>query len=246
MNNKFNQNSFNMKQLLILAVILLPFIAEAQRSVILSRDYSIVQADTMLALRERTIEETGIVGINDTTIRTIAQAADTATLLQSTYVSAYNEMLEQAGRVRQAGPFTRYFQTHNSYATMFGQLGVDMETVLVQNTGNQYLGLYRIFYDSAGTTLNFLADLVTHPNPEITNRLRLVERNGARAYNVALRVGGVMAILNFHGAQDHAWLMDSGQVTPNERALPIFAHPTAVVMPGIWADNRVRAVKINN
>ena len=234
-----------MKNVLIL-LFLLPLSLFAQRESIVSQDYLIQQVDTLFMLRQVTVTESGVPNVYDTTLTTLRIGEDSTTILSGLFTENYNTLLEYSGKVREANSFFRYFQVYNTYKGLFASLGVDMDVVLTQNLAPQFVGTYRI--RGVQDTVNYLADLTIHPNPATTNRLRIQERGGNRAYNVAIYPGQIMALLNYYpereGAARNLYFMYSGIDTDN--GANVFKHPSSVVMPTIFGGiNEVIAVKIN-
>lgn len=202
------------------------------QEIIFEEDTYVPYQDSFFILRTLEITNSGLEGVNDTVVRYVPPALDTAGLVNLISTRAINSANEKSARLARSFVFRTFLNGTNGYASLLSLLGADLDEILVSTYANQLKGRYRMITDST----NFLIDIIDHPIR--TDVLRATGTDGEGNFNVT--VWGSWAFhINIDGNPQHViWDRDN-----SERR--VFRHPSWATPNGVSATNTIRLIKLD-
>lgn len=228
-----------MKQILfylsltLLALMFAPAMCELNaQEIIVEEDTYVPYQDSLFILRTLEITNAGLDGINDTVVRYIPPALDTAGLVTLLSTRAQNSTNQKSAILARAFPFKTIFNTYNDYESLAEELGVSLDSIFLLTYANQIKGRYRIITD----TTNFLVDIIDHPTRN--DLLRATGTEGEGNFNVRVRGAWFFSINLPDGVQYVLWDRDN-------RDRKVFRHPTFALPAAMGDVNKIRLIKLD-
>ena len=221
-----------MKKYFLFSLLLVcSFFANAQE-IIVDADTYVQYQDSLFILRTVQITNAGLDGRNDTIIRYIPPAVDTAGLIDLIKTKAINTANERVAFLRRSLVFRRAIQDNNGYDTQLNALGADLDETLVLQYGARIKGRYRL----VTATQDFQVIIGDHPTR--ADVLRAVGTNNEGNFNVQIRGRWWLAITISGSATNLIWDGD------NENR-QVWRHPT-FGLPNVMATlNPTRLIRLD-
>jgi hypothetical protein len=221
------------KVLFMLALLCSVFAQVSAQEIILEEDTYVSYQDSLFILRTLEIANQGLEGVNDTVVRYIPPALDTAGLVNLIRTRALNSVNEKSARLARSFTFRTALGVSNSYDALLSDLGSDLNSFVVNSYANQLKGRYRVVTD----TTNFLVDIIDHPVQ--SGLFRMVGTSGEGTWNILPRGAWFFQVNNFGGATQYLiWDRDNA-----ERR--IFRHPSWATPDAVSETNNIRFIKLD-
>ena len=151
------------------------------QEVILEEDTYVSYQDSLFILKEVTITNSGLDGINDTLITYVPPAVDTAGLVELIRIKSINTTNEQVAKMRNAFIFRKSYSLSGAYDDLLEGLGSDLDSLNIAMYASQIKGRYRIVTD----TTDFNIDIIDHPSQ--TGFLRATGTDSEGNFNVRIK-----------------------------------------------------------
>lgn len=228
-----------MKQILfylnltLVALLFAPAMCELNaQEIIVEEDTYVPYQDSLFILRTLEITNVGLDGLNDTVVRYIPPALDTAGLITLISTRAQNSVNEKSARLARALPFRTTLNGYSDYADLALSLGSNLDSIFQLTYASQLKGNYRIITD----TSNFVVTIDDHPSR--TDVLRATGTEGEGTFNVKVRGAWFFSINLPDGTQFVVWDRDN-------RDRKVFRHPTFALPAAMGDVNKIRLIKLD-
>lgn len=222
-----------MKKILFLFILLAASIVGYSQEVISEVQQYVAYQDSLFVLKTTRIVGTGYEGLNDTLVSYTAptDTAGLVTQLRNDYINAANTA---TARIRNAAPFRTVLAEYAAEKAILSGLGFDLDSMLVQQYANAYIGRWRVFANG-GTS--FFVDVAPHPTAP--GLLRATGTAGEGNFNVLL-YGRHFFRITLAGANTQYLAWDG-----NSDAKPVYRNPSAITLPSqVATTSTVRMVKV--
>jgi len=220
------------KYFFLSALMLCIFFTSAQEIIFESSAYFPYQ-DSLFTYRTITVTNTGIEGVNDTSVVWSAPT-DTLGIAQQIEVSAINSTNMAVARFRNGISFRNVLVNYLAQKTLLAALGIDLDARMVARYGANVAGRYRVFRTD-GT--NFFVDVAAHPtNPAV---MRATGTANEGNFNVLI-YGRWMLRIALPAPDNITYLIHDSDSTDR----PILRHPSFWIPNVMVTSKNTRMVKL--
>lgn len=142
----------------------------------------VAHEDSLFILKQTTVTNQGIEGVNDTLVEYLPPAIDSAGLIDLLFVESVNATNTTNALFRRALGYRKVFNTSNTYAGLLSELGADRDSMMVKLYASKFKGTYRLITDLETRTF------VLEDHPNRNDVLRMNEFDGVLDENLNVTI----------------------------------------------------------
>lgn len=213
--------------------MLLATFSVAAQEIITQGEIYVPYQDTLFILRTVEVVNNDLTGLNDTVIRYVPPALDTAGLANLLFTRSVNAKNTADARWRAALAYRTSIVDGNTASALIATLGYNYDSLMVATYGNRHTGRYRLIT----STENVLVDIEVHPTNSGLLRATRVGVTPFSRFNIRVRGANSLQLRLAAGNTEVTW---DGLSAENRR----FRQPAYIVPPSIQAAPAITLTKL--